>query len=63
MNKKRTAIGELEWVIQQINIAHHDRNPNRAAQIDGLCKYGINVAISHRSKEPLPARPDMKRMV
>ena len=37
---RRTYAGELEWVIEQINIAFSDRNSNRASQINRLCEYG-----------------------
>lgn len=60
---KRTYVGELEWVIGQINIAHTDSNPNRSAQIRKLCNYGSVVGIARRSKEPLPPRPNLEKMV
>ena len=62
-DERRTYVGELEWVIHQIYSAHNDRNPNRAAQIDGLCRYGVEVGIARRSKEPLPPRPNVKNFV
>lgn len=60
---KRTYVGELEWALGQVNCAHNDRNPNRAAQIDAAVRYGLAVAIARRSKEPIPERPDMKKAV
>lgn len=60
---KRTYVGEMAWALEAINSAHHDRNPNRAAQIDMAVKYGLAVAIARRSKDPIPHRPDMTRAV
>lgn len=60
---KRTYVGELEWALEQINLAHHDRNANRAAQIDGMVKYGLEVARARRSKEPMPPRPKRENFV
>lgn len=52
---KRTYVGEMEWALNQINLANHDQNPNRQAQISESLKYGLAVAIARRSKEKLPA--------
>lgn len=60
---KRTYVGELEWVVGQINMAQGDSNPNRAAQLRKLCDYGSAVGIARRGKEPLPPRPDPNKMV
>jgi hypothetical protein len=62
-NIKRSYVGELEWVIDQIHCANHDRNQNRQAQLDCLTKYGMLVAIARRSKEPIPERPDYLKSV
>lgn len=60
---RRTYAGEMEWALTQIIVAHNDRNPHRAAQIDAAVKYGLAVAIARRSKEPIPPRPNMKDAV
>jgi len=62
--RKRSYVGELEWALGQIQMAHQDRNPNRAAQIDGMLKYAHEVAVARRSKEPIPCeRPDRKKLI
>lgn len=54
----KAAFDELAWVVGCINLAHTDSNPNRAAQINLLLRYGNDVSIAARSGEPLPKRPD-----
>ncbi len=61
--QKRSYVGEMEWALDEINVAHNDRNPNRAAQINAAVKFGLAVAVARRNKEPLPLRPDMKKVM
>jgi hypothetical protein len=61
--KKRTYVGELEWAIGQIRVAFQDRNPNRAAQINGLLDYAAKVSEARIDRKPLPPRPTPERMV
>jgi hypothetical protein len=63
MSERRTYCGEMEHALQQANIANHDRNPNRCAQVNGWLSYGIAVAIARRSKEPLPDRPQKEKLI
>lgn len=58
---KRTYIGEMEWALEQINSANHDRNPHRMAQLAAATNYGLAVAIARRSKLPIPPRPDLEK--
>ena len=58
--KKRTYVGEMEWALEQINSANHDRNPNRQAQLQAAIKYGLAVAVARRGYESIPERPDIK---
>lgn len=42
-------IGRIQGLIGSISGTAHDRNPNRAAQLDSLCRYGVKLAIDARS--------------
>lgn len=63
MTDRRTYVGELEHALQMANSAHHDRNPNRYAQVQGWIDYGLAVAISRRSKSLIPERPKQENMI
>lgn len=57
----KAAFDEMAWVVGAISLAHNDRNPNRAAQIETLVRYGNELSIAARSGEKLPPRPDYRK--
>ena len=54
---------ELEWVLDQINMANNDRNSNRQAQLEKLTRYGLVVGIAVRCGEPFPTRPNWRKAI
>ena len=60
---KKTYVGEMEWSIDNALALMHDRNEHRYAQVAGALRYGLKVGIARRSREPIPARPDLESMI
>jgi len=46
------ALGDRQSLFGQIQSAASDKNPNRAAEIDGLCKVGFEFCVEVLSTEP-----------
>jgi hypothetical protein len=59
----RSYPAELEWVLGQMRIAFHDRNPSRQSHVDALIDYAGEVGIARRSKLPFPERPDLSKHI
>ena len=54
---RRSYAEEMAHAISRAISANHDRNPNRAAEVNGWLQWGHDVAIARRGHEPIPPRP------
>lgn len=57
---QRTYASEMELALDMARTANHDRNPNRAAEVNGWLDYGLAVGRARRSHAPMPPRPERK---
>ena len=54
---RKSYVEEMAHAISMAMMANHDRNPNRAAEVNGWLNWGHQVAIARRGHEPIPERP------
>lgn len=46
------ALGDCQNLFGQIQALNHDRNPNRAAQVEAATKFGFESCVKVLSTEP-----------